>query len=58
MPQEEVTDADILKQLPTKSETVSIMSFSRLLSERATQPLGDFEIKYMYHPKVLEAVSK
>ena len=47
-----------MKQLPNKSETVEIMGFSRLLSERATQSLGDFEIKYMYHPKAQEALSK
>ena len=56
--QNEVTQKEILEQLPTKIETVKMMSLGKILSEKATRSLGDFEIQYMYHPKVVAALKQ
>lgn len=55
---EEITEKDILNQLPEKSMILDIMVVTNLLSEQATRRLGDFEIQYQYEPSKLEAVAR
>eukprot|EP00058_Branchiostoma_floridae_P009673 XP_002595161.1 hypothetical protein BRAFLDRAFT_118621 [Branchiostoma floridae] len=45
-----LTEQDIISALPDKSHTLDIMVVTKILSDRGTQPLGDFERQYMYDP--------
>ena len=47
-PQVGYTEKDVLQCLPTMDITLGVLSITDLLSTRATQKLGDFEIKYQY----------
>ncbi|XP_070566962.1 allene oxide synthase-lipoxygenase protein-like [Ptychodera flava] len=38
----------ILDQLPTKESTLSVLEVTRVLSTKATNSLGDFEVQYQY----------
>ncbi|XP_071945339.1 polyunsaturated fatty acid 5-lipoxygenase-like [Antedon mediterranea] len=52
------TEEDVLKSLPDKEKTLSIMVVTKLLSDRGTNPLGDFEIHYQYDPIGTKAVKQ
>ena len=56
--QEEMTEKDILKHLPGQFETTQIMSIVRLLSEKATTSLGDYEIQYLSHQEQVDALGR
>ena len=56
--QENVTEEFIISQLPTKSETTGIMQLTRLLSEKATKSLGDYDVQYLSHPEHIEALQR
>ncbi|XP_022255736.1 allene oxide synthase-lipoxygenase protein-like isoform X1 [Limulus polyphemus] len=49
---------DVLKTLPDKETSLDIMVITKLLSRLGTKPLGDFEVKYLYHPVCLKAAEK
>ncbi|KAI8492266.1 Arachidonate 5-lipoxygenase [Branchiostoma belcheri] len=53
-----LTEQDIISALPNKSHTLNIMVITKILSERATQPLGDFEKQYMYDPLGVKALEE
>ncbi|XP_071803404.1 allene oxide synthase-lipoxygenase protein-like [Asterias amurensis] len=53
-----LTEQDILESLPNKKRTLDIMSFTLLLSDRATQRLGNFEKLYQTDPVGKEAVER
>ena len=53
-----MTEQDILESLPNKKRTLDIMSFTLLLSDRATQRLGNFEKLYQTDPVGKEAVER
>ena len=55
---DEVTELDIVKQLPNRETTLSIMVVTKILSDRGTNGLGDFEVQYQYRPKAVAAVEK
>eukprot|EP00794_Sanderia_malayensis_P003702 gene3702-4222_t len=55
---EPLTEAGIINHLPSKDTTLSIMVVTKILSDRGTNGLGDFEIQYMYEPQAVEAVEK
>lgn len=52
------TEDDILSMLPSKDDTLSILLVCRLLSERGTKPLGDFEVQYLFDKKGVVALDK
>ncbi|XP_022084979.1 arachidonate 5-lipoxygenase-like [Acanthaster planci] len=52
------TEHDILQSLPNKKRTLDTMSFTRILSERATRRLGNFEKIYQTDPVGKEAVAE
>nr|XP_054768764.1 polyunsaturated fatty acid 5-lipoxygenase-like isoform X1 [Lytechinus pictus] len=53
-----VSEEEVFSRLPSKRDIVQWMTLSKVLSERGTQPLGDFEVQYIYHPVGLQALEK
>eukprot|EP00057_Strongylocentrotus_purpuratus_P032934 XP_789433.2 PREDICTED: arachidonate 5-lipoxygenase [Strongylocentrotus purpuratus] len=54
----ERTEEDILAQMPSKDMTLSIMLVTKLLSDRGTNGLGDFEVQYLHDPVSLNALKQ
>ncbi|XP_071947656.1 allene oxide synthase-lipoxygenase protein-like [Antedon mediterranea] len=52
------TEDDILEALPDKQATLDVMEVTKLLSEKGTNGLGDFEVDYQFDPISTEAVQK
>ncbi|XP_033639994.1 arachidonate 5-lipoxygenase-like [Asterias rubens] len=52
------TEEDILDNLPDKATTVDVMTVTRLLSEKTTNSLGDFEVQYGYCPISMAALEE
>jgi len=53
---DELTEKDIVAALPSKEVTLDIMAIAKVLATQSNQPLGDFEIGYVYDPKALHVV--
>eukprot|EP00057_Strongylocentrotus_purpuratus_P032780 XP_788809.2 PREDICTED: arachidonate 5-lipoxygenase [Strongylocentrotus purpuratus] len=53
-----LTEADIVKKLPNKDQTLGIMVFTKILSTRGSKPLGDFEVQYMHGSAYHRALKK
>ncbi|XP_074658773.1 allene oxide synthase-lipoxygenase protein-like [Tubulanus polymorphus] len=53
-----VTEKDIINVLPTRDQTLDTMVVTKMLSKRATQPLGHFELTYAHDPKALQAIKR
>ena len=49
---------DIVSQLPSKDTTLSIMVVTKILSDRGTNSLGNFEVQYMHDPIGITAVER
>ncbi|XP_070566146.1 polyunsaturated fatty acid 5-lipoxygenase-like [Ptychodera flava] len=47
---EPVSEKAILDQLPNKEQTLDVMLVTMILSDRGTNALTDFEVKYQYDP--------
>ena len=54
----ELSEKDIVAQLPNKDTTLSIMVVTKILSGRGTNCLGDFEVQYMHDPIGVKAVER
>ncbi|XP_022087867.1 arachidonate 5-lipoxygenase-like isoform X2 [Acanthaster planci] len=52
------TEKDILDNLHDKTLTVDVMIVTRLLSEKATNSLGDFEMQYGFCPVAVKALEQ
>jgi len=53
-----LSEQDIVAQLPSKDTTLSIMVVTKILSDRGTNGLGDFEVQYLYEPEAIAAVER
>lgn len=51
-------EEDIVKSLIDKSTTLDTMVITRILSERSTNALGDFEVTYTYDPAAVKIVEE
>lgn len=49
-----LTEDDIIASLPGKESHFLIMITGRILSERGTRALGDFEVNYVFDPKAVK----
>ena len=49
---------DIVSQLPRKDTTLSIMVVTKILSDRGTNSLGNFEVQYMHDPIGITAIER
>lgn len=56
--QNPLKEGDILKYLMDKSTTLDTMTITKILSERGTNALGDFEVNYTYDPPAVQIVDK
>ena len=56
--QKPLTEGDILKALPSKETTFDSMIVSKILSDRGTNSLGDFEVEYVYDPAALKVINE
>lgn len=52
------TETDILDSLPDKEQHFLIMITGKILSERGTKPLGDFEVNYVFDPEAVKIVNE
>lgn len=48
----------ILKTIPNRKILLTIMSITKVLSEKATESLGDFEKQFIVDPRAIEVVEK
>jgi len=53
-----LTEEYIVDCLPTKKQTLSIMIVTKLLSDRGTNELTNFEMQYAYDPITLGALKQ
>lgn len=52
------TEQDVVDRIPNKDMTLSIMVVTKILSDRGTNGLGDFEVQYQYEPHAVAAVER
>ncbi|KAK7096851.1 polyunsaturated fatty acid 5-lipoxygenase-like isoform X2 [Littorina saxatilis] len=52
------TEQDIIKALPDRPTTLDIMVVTKILSQRGTKSLGDFEVQYIFEEKAREMVDE
>lgn len=50
------SEKDVIDCLPEKEKTLSIMLVTKILSDRGTNSLGDFEVEYQFDPIGKKAV--
>lgn len=55
---EPLSEQDIIDALPVKDMTLDIIIVTKILSDRGTNALGDFEVQYMYDPRGTQPVEK
>ncbi|XP_023930539.1 allene oxide synthase-lipoxygenase protein-like [Lingula anatina] len=50
-----LSEEDILQSLSSKRQTLDVMVVTKILSEKGTNSLGDFEVQYLYDPVSVKA---
>ncbi|XP_076118111.1 allene oxide synthase-lipoxygenase protein-like isoform X3 [Mytilus galloprovincialis] len=53
-----LTENDILIALPDKPTTLDIMTVTKILSDRGTNSIGDFEVQYIFDPPAKNIVNE
>lgn len=53
-----LTEEDILMTLPDKKTTLDVMTVTKILSDRGTKSLGDFEVQYIFDPDAKQIVQE
>lgn len=48
----------ILRMLPDKPTTLDVMVVTKILSQRGTKSLGDFEVQYIFEPEARKIVDE
>ncbi|KAL4229826.1 Arachidonate 5-lipoxygenase [Mactra antiquata] len=51
-------ESHILKMLPDKPTTLDMMIVTKILSQRGTKNLGDFEVQYIFEPEARKIVDE
>lgn len=51
-------ESDILNMLPDKPVTLDIMTVTKILSQRGTNSLGNFEVQYIFEPEAKKIVEE
>ncbi|XP_060063432.1 allene oxide synthase-lipoxygenase protein-like isoform X3 [Ylistrum balloti] len=51
-------EKDILKALPDKPTTLDVMVVTKILSDKGTKSLGDFEVQYIFDPPARKIVQE
>ena len=54
--QDALTEDSIVKFMPDKRTTLDMLIVAKVLSERETFELGNFEVQYAYDPQYLSAL--
>ena len=54
--QDALTEDSIVKFMPDKSTTLDMLIVAKVLSERETFELGNYEVQYAYDPQYLSAL--
>ncbi|KAL8617085.1 hypothetical protein ACOMHN_014256 [Nucella lapillus] len=54
----ECTEDDIIKALPDRPTTLDIMIVTKILSQRGTKSIGDFEVQYIFDDRAREIVDE
>jgi len=47
-----------LKALPDKPTTLDVMVVTKILSDKGTNSLGDFEVQYVFDPPAMKIVEE
>jgi len=58
LPQSPLEETDILNMLPDKPTTLDMMIVTKILSQRGTKSLGDFEVQYIFEPEARKVVDQ
>lgn len=53
-----IKEADLVQNMMAGKDIGDFLVITNLLSTRATEALGDFEIKYLHDPKYLEILAR
>jgi arachidonate 5-lipoxygenase len=53
-----LSESDILAALPDKQTTLDIMTVTKILSDKGTNSLGDFEVQYIFDPPAKKIVNE
>lgn len=58
MLQTPLEESNVLNMLPDKPTTLDMMIVTKILSQRGTKSLGDFEVQYIFEPEARKIVDE
>ncbi|KAL4218062.1 Arachidonate 5-lipoxygenase [Mactra antiquata] len=53
---EPLTEEHILESLPDKTTSMNVMIITKILSQKVSKSLGDFDVNYVYDPRAIEVI--